>query len=192
MIEDKVKGTELPDELKVLLSFDSHKALFKVSRANGIKNGLTEFFDDKGRIEASYSYVEDQCDYLESVGFEPGSMGELRQKDIRKQNRKHKLSNPTQMKRFYSMELGFYSLEQLYALKLAELTVSVERLESIERKMKSIPNVDSRIGRWCKSSICACLGCANHIIGWSNEEYLSYMLYARAKSHGVQIHVVAS
>ncbi|MCX8795745.1 hypothetical protein [Vibrio parahaemolyticus] len=149
------------------------------------KHGTTTFYDENGKVEAEYAYVEDQCDYLSSKGFEPGSMGFDRQKACIKQNKKLKLKNDIDLCRFFTLDKGFYSLRELYEDKLKSLKTPSERLESIHRKVSGSPYANGKVERWCKSQACACLGCANGLLSWDYAEYCDYIVYRRAKALGI-------
>lgn len=156
---------------------------FEVTRDNGVKHGPTRFYDMKDKTEAVYMYVEDRFDFLSSTGIEPGSLSFDRLKGCQKANKKLKDKSELKLARFFSMEKGFYSIEVLYKELFENMDTSLDRLESIERKL--LNKNPGFIKRWCNSNLCACMGCANSMLSWQQNEHKDYMIYLRAKEFGI-------
>lgn len=163
---------------------------FTVERKGGVLSGWTKFFADKSRaIEAQYYYVGGRCDYLRSEGFSDGSLGSDRQNACVKKNKKLKITNEFEKVRFYSIDKGYYSLKDLYGDLSLPNGTPVDRIQSIDRKLKDAPR--SWIKRWCTSQICGCMGCINKsgkkYASLTKEEHEDYLFWLQlnAKDHEI-------
>lgn len=152
-------------------SFDS-----KVSEKN-IKHGYTFFWNEKTyKLENFYKYVEGYLDLIDSGKFINESLSFNRQKECLNKNKKEKITDDYLKYRFYSKDLGFFSLKVLYDNLFKEANIT---LEDCQRYIMLPKRYGGKLfGRYCKSKMCACLGCDN--IKFSNEEdFNKYQIFSR-------------
>lgn len=158
------------------------KGFYVTRTPDNKKNGLTLFFNEKSlKTEAEYFYVEDRLCLLTSTGIPEDNLTFIAQKKCMKLSKGLQI-NDINTPRFKNINGdGFISIKELYEILISKLETPLERIKSLNNKTKGL----SINNRWCKSKFCACLGCDNKTLGWTEQEYYDYLLYKRAVSLGI-------